>query len=254
MTKKSGSGGEPDDSADQPTSGAAAVSTRRRTNPWKLAFVFLLTVAVLAAVVWLLLGSRLLVVRDVEVSGTDRVPEGDVVDAVAIEQGTPLARVDIDAAAERAEDLRLVEEVDVRRGWPTHVRVEITEREPVLSVRADDGFQLVDADGVRIEDADVPPSESPLVTVRGEIEGNPGVEAAAAVTGALPEGFLSEIQTIDATEERIEFDLSSGARVVWGSAESNTDKAQVLAVLAEEHPAEPELEYDVSVPDVAVVR
>ncbi|QVQ54684.1 FtsQ-type POTRA domain-containing protein [Spiractinospora alimapuensis] len=230
------------------------MSARRRSNPWKLAFVLLLTVGVLAAVVWILLGSRLLVVRDIEVSGTDRIPEADVVDAVAVEQGTPLARVDTDAASERAEELRLAEEVVVRRGWPTHLRVEVTEREPVLSVRADDGYQLVDADGVRIEDADDPPSESPLVTVRGEIEGNTGVAAAAAVTGALPEDFLSEIRTIDATEERIELDLASGARVVWGSAEGNTDKARVLAALTEEHPAEPELEYDVSAPDVAVVR
>ncbi|MDA2808250.1 cell division protein FtsQ/DivIB [Nocardiopsis suaedae] len=229
-----------------------------RSDPWKAAFIVLLIVALLAVVTWVLLGSRLLVVREVRVTGLERMDRAEVVRALAVPTGTPLARVDTEAAAGRAEGLRLAEQVEVERSWPASLTVRVAEREPRLAVRAGDGFRLVDHDGVRIEDADTRPAAYPLAQVRGEVEGNPGVAAAAsaaeALDGALPESE-ARITSIDARDPAsITVELDGGASVEWGDARDGARKARALEILVGEHPPTPDRVYDVSAVDMAVVR
>ncbi|GAA1778240.1 MULTISPECIES: cell division protein FtsQ/DivIB [Streptomonospora] len=236
--------------------GTPAGSTgRRRSDPWKVAFVVLLIVAVLTVVTWVLLGSRLLVVRDVEVSGTSRLDPERVAAAVDVATGTPLARVDTDAARRRAEELRLVESAEVGRGWPATLRVEVVERTPVLAVRAGDGFRLIDGDGVRIADTDQRPDNYPLISVSGEPEGSPAVAAAASVLARVPAAVGGRIDSVDAADRAaIELTLESGATVSWGTTERAERKSTILTVLLNEHPPGPDRHYDVSAPDMAVVE
>ncbi|GAA3759278.1 cell division protein FtsQ [Spinactinospora alkalitolerans] len=232
-----------------------AVARARRSDPWKAAFVVLLIVAVLAVVTWVLLGSRLLVVRDVEVTGAGRLDSGEVVSAVDVRTGTPLARVDTAAAAARAEELRLVESATVSRGWPATLRVEVVERTPALSVRVGDGYRLVDHDGVHIEDTGEPSPGHPLVSVTGEVEGNPAVAEAAAVVEGLPAAILDDVEEIEATDRsEITLRLGNGASVMWGDSERTEKKAGILEILMREHPPSEERRYDVSASDVAVVK
>lgn len=228
-----------------------------RSDPWKAAFIVLLIVALLAVVTWVLLGSRLLVVREVRVEGLDRIDRESVVGALDVPTGTPLARVDTEAAASRAAKLRLAERVEVDRSWPAALTVRVHEREPRLAVRAGDGFRLVDHDGVRIADADSRPDAYPLARVRGEVEGNPAVAAAASVAdaldGALP-ASTARVAAIDARDaDSITVELEGGATVEWGDAEDGGRKARILEVLAGEHPPDSERVYDVSSVDMAVV-
>ncbi|MFC7741569.1 cell division protein FtsQ/DivIB [Nocardiopsis composta] len=154
--------------------GTAGGAPPRKADPWKVAFIVLLIVALLAAAGYLLLGSRLLVVREVAVSGLHRLDRDEVVRALAVPTGTPLARVDTEAAAERVAGLRLAESARVERGWPAELRVRVEERTPKLAVGAGGGYRLVDQDGVRISDTEALPEEYPLASVRGEVEGNGG--------------------------------------------------------------------------------
>ncbi|TDQ52603.1 cell division protein FtsQ/DivIB [Actinorugispora endophytica] len=232
----------------------APPSERRGSDPWKVAFVALLVVGLLAVVTWVLLGSRLLVVRQIEVGGLGRLTEDEVAAAVDVATGTPLARVDTDAAAERVEELRLAESAEVSRGWPATLVVEVVERTPVVSIQAGHGYLLVDREGVRVEDSETRPSGYPLVSVRGEVEGNPAIAEAARIARELPGPLLDEVDTIEATDRAtITLGLSGGATVVWGDAERGADKARVLQVLMREHPQEEGLRYDVSAAGVAVV-
>ena len=190
-------------------------------------------------------------------AGLERMDRAEVVRALAVPTGTPLARVDTEAAAGRAERLRLAERVEVERSWPAALTVRVTEREPRLAVRAGDGFRLVDHDGGRIQDADTLPEAYPLAQVRGEVEGNPGVAAAATVAEAL-DGVLPEsrarITAIDARDPgSITVELDGGASVEWGDAEDGARKARVLEILVGEHPPGPDRVYDVSAADMAVV-
>lgn len=225
------------------------------SDPWKLAFVALLVVGLVCVVAWVLLESRLLVVREVAVEGLERVPEQEAVQAVGVDTGTPLIRVDLDTVESRVADLDLVDEVEAVRGWPAALRVEVVERRPVLAVPAGEGYRLVDGDGVRVEDSDTRPGAQPLVSVSGEVEGNAGVRAAADIVESAPDSLLAQIQLIDASEGgEIALRLADGSTVEWGDASDTEDKSDILRVLMGEHPPQEGQVYDVSDPDLAIVR
>lgn len=233
----------------------AATAARTGSDPWKVAFAVLLVVSLVCVVTWVLLGSRLLVVRDVAVTGLDRVSQEEVVAAVAVDTGTPLIRVDLDHGRDRAESLDLVESAKVTRSWPATLKVEVVERRPLLAIRVGEEYRLVDGDGVRIEDSPTRPGTHPLVRVTGEIEGNEAVRAAADIVEEAPDSLIAQIQLIDATDTgQITVELGDGSLVEWGDAHNTADKSDVLRVLMREHPPEEGRVYDVGTPDLAIVR
>ena len=233
----------------------AATARRGSSDPWKVTFAVLLIVALVCAVVWLLLGSRLLVVRDVAVTGTDRISAAEVEAAVSVNTGTPLIRVDLDAGRDRVEGLDLVESATVKRGWPATLKVEVVERRPLLAIAVGEEYRLVDGDGVRIEDSTSRPGTHPLVSVSGEVEGNEAVRAAADIVREAPDSFVARIQLIDAKDpDAIEIELGDGSLVEWGDAEHTADKSEILRVLMREHPTVEGRVYDVGTPDLAMVR
>ncbi|MEO5873772.1 MAG: cell division protein FtsQ, partial [Streptosporangiaceae bacterium] len=67
---------------------AGAVAAKPRRDRWKALFVILLIVGLLGTAAWVLLGSRLLVVRQVEVSGLDLVSRPRVLAAAGVPIGT----------------------------------------------------------------------------------------------------------------------------------------------------------------------
>ncbi|MET9711351.1 cell division protein FtsQ/DivIB [Nocardiopsis alba] len=232
-----------------------ATTARGGSDPWKVTFAVLLVVALVCAVVWVLLGSRLLVVRDVAVTGTERVTAQEVETAVAVDTGTPLIRVDLDGGRERVEGLDLVESATVTRGWPATLRVEVVERRPLLAVRVGEEYRLVDRDGVRIEDSPTRPGNQPLVRVSGELEDNAAVRAAADIVEEAPDSLLARIQLIDARDtDEIMIELGDGSVVEWGDSEATADKSDILRVLMREHPSREGRVYDVGTPDLAIVR
>ncbi|MFD6096592.1 cell division protein FtsQ/DivIB [Nocardiopsis flavescens] len=235
--------------------GERPAAARERSDPWKVAFVALLVVALVCVVTWILLGSRLLVVRDVAVTGLDRVGRQEVVNAVDVPTGTPLIRVDLEAGADRVGGLSLVESATVSRGWPATLRVEVVERRPLLAVRVGEEYRLVDRDGVRIEDSATRPGTHPLVRVTGEVEGNDAVRAAAEIVESAPDSLLARIGLIDATDtDAIRIEITEGAVIEWGTAEATGDKSDILRVLLREHPPADGAVYDLSTPDLAIVR
>ncbi|GAA4423815.1 hypothetical protein GCM10023169_19920 [Georgenia halophila] len=209
------------------------------------------TLAVLAAVAWVLLVSPLLAVEEdgIEVTGvTDVVDAGAVRAAVEPEVGTPLLRVDTAAAADRVRVLKGVDDVQVSRTWPDGLSVSVVPRVPVAAAPADDeGWMLLDRDGVQLGTRSEAPAELPQVTVPLDDSGKtaPALEAVLTVLGAVPEQLLEQIDSAGATSgERVTLELADGATVEWGSAEESELKAEVLMVLRQQ----PASVYDVSVP------
>lgn len=234
---------------------AGESGARRISDPWKAAFVALLVVVLVCVVTWILLGSRLLVVRDIRVTGVERVPAEEVIAAVDVATGTPLLRVDLEESGAGAESLTLVESATVTRGWPATLEVEVVERRPLLAVRAGEEYRLVDGDGVRIEDSPERPDAHPLVRVTGEVEGNDAVRAAADIVERVPDSLIARIHLIDVTEpDMITVEFGDGSLVEWGSPEGTAEKSEILRVLMNEHPPREGRVYDVSVPDLAIIR
>ena len=75
--------------------------TRHRRRGWRAAFFALAAVGIVAAAVWILFASPLLVVRSVTVSGTRLVSRSEVLAASGVVPGTPLIRVSTARAAAR---------------------------------------------------------------------------------------------------------------------------------------------------------
>ena len=127
-------------------------------------FFGLAAVAIVAGVAWALLGSRLLVVRSVQVTGTGpQVSRAQVLAAARIPAGLPLIRVNTAAVAQRVDGIRQVQSAQVSRNWPSTVVISVRLRTPVFAVAVHGGYALVDAYGVDVRDSARRPPRLPLL-------------------------------------------------------------------------------------------
>lgn len=217
-------------------------------------------VAVLGLLAWLLWGSPVLAVSVVRVDGAGTLTAAEVVDVAGIDEGTPLLRVDVDAAEARVARLPQVADVEVTRGWPRSVVVTVVERVPVAVVEEEDGTRsLVDADGVLF---DTVTGRPPAGVVPLDVA-DPGPEdratrAALSALVALPDDVRGEVSGAEATTpEDVTLTLEDGTTVLWGSDERARDKADALVALLGQLQTgrlEPAGTIDVSTPAAVVLR
>jgi hypothetical protein len=161
------------------------VSAACRYRPgWRAAFFGLAAAAVVAAVAWVVLGSRLLVVRSVQVIGAHGlVTRAEVLAAARVPLGLPLVQVDGAAVARRVERLPQVQSAQVSRAWPDAVTISVRPRVPVFAVRAAAGYEVIDRFGVTVARSARRPAQLPLLTVTAP----PAWPASAgAATGSGP--------------------------------------------------------------------
>jgi hypothetical protein len=150
---------------------------------WKAAFFLMAAVAIAAAVAWALLGSRFLIVRSVQVTGTGpTVSRAQVLAAAQIQPGLPLIRVNTSAVAHRVGAIRQVQSAEVSRDWPHTIVISVKLRTPVFAVARPGGYALVDAFGVDLQNSARRPPGFPLLLV-GSAAGEPWPGAAAVSSG-----------------------------------------------------------------------
>lgn len=227
-----------------------ALSNRRR--PWRRALLAVLAAGVVAGLVWVLGWSTLLGVEDVEVSGATGAEAEAVAELVAVPAGTPLARVDTDAVAQRVRDRVTVAEVSVRRAWPRTLSVEVVLRTPAIVVRNPEGrLEVVDAEGVSFRVVRTAPKGVPLVTATGSAGTTPeALQSSLALLAALPDDLAGTVTSLTVSSaDLVTFTL--GARtVVWGSGEASERKVEILRALLRTKAKV----IDVSAPDTPVTR
>jgi cell division protein FtsQ len=227
---------------------APKAAARRGRSRYKVAFVALAVAALVAAAVWVLFGSRLLVVRSVEVTGTHLVPKSEVLAAAGIPQGLPLIRVNTGVVAGRVDRITQVQSAQVTRSWPDGVVIAVRERKPALAVPVAGGFDLVDPSGVVVRQVKEQPGQLPQFIPAGPLPGNPGVRAAASVLRELPRAIARRVTSVTVpTPDAVTLHLPGGVRVDWGSPGLAAQKARVLAILMRTHARS----YDVSAPGSA---
>jgi cell division protein FtsQ len=228
------------------------VRSRRR---WRAALCVVALAAIVAGAAWVLLGSRLLAVRSVVVTGTRLVPQSEVLAVAGIEPGTPLIRVNTAQVAARVATIRQVQSARVTRSWPDRVIIAVRERTPALAVPAPSGgFDLVDPDGVIVQWAARRPSGLPVyltTALISSLRGDPDVGAAAAVLGELPARLRASVISVTApSPDQVTLRLTHGVTVLWGGTGNARQKAQELGVLMPTHASY----YDVSAPGTAVTN
>ncbi|RKS74506.1 cell division protein FtsQ [Actinomadura pelletieri DSM 43383] len=224
---------------------------RRRPNRWKAVLVTLLILGALGAVTWVLLGSRLLVVRHVEVTGSALAPRDRIVAAAGVDLGTPMARLGTGAVRERVERLREVESAEVERDWPGTVRIVVRERVPVAVVERGGRYHQVDRHGVVVADGESRPAGLPTLTVASPGPSDRTSLAALAVLSGLPEQMRGKLSEVAATEpDTVTLHLRGGQTVVWGADERAYEKIRLLEALWRTAEGRAVRTVDVSSPDV----
>jgi cell division protein FtsQ len=226
---------------------------------WKGVFFGLAAVAIVAGVAWALLGSRLLVVRSVQVTGTGpQVSRAQVLAAARVPAGLPLIRLNTAAVAQRVGGIRQVQSAQVSRNWPSTVVISVRLRTPVFAVAARGGYALVDAYGVDVRDSARRPPRLPLLQLTAGTGGAAGLSslrpvarAGAAVLRELPPGIARRVAVVSApTPWEVSLRLANGAVIVWGDTSRSAEKARELALLMRTHARR----YDVSAPGTAVTQ
>ncbi|MET3976130.1 cell division protein FtsQ/DivIB [Cellulosimicrobium sp. TH-20] len=192
----------------------------------------------------------------VTVSGEGTVIDPQQVrDVVAAADGVPLPRLDTVALREQVLDLNGVRDVEIRRAWPTGLAVLLESREPVVAVPVDDGFALLDADGVHVRTDPAVPEGLPEIDAPLDDQGARALDAALVLLNALPADLHAQVAEVSApTRDAVSMTLRDGVVVEWGSSEEAALKVRVLQTLR----AVPEnagvTVYDVSAPRLPVTR
>ncbi|PFG16967.1 cell division protein FtsQ [Propionicimonas paludicola] len=184
----------------------------------------------LAAVAYLVWFSPVFAAREITVTGNKLLSKTDVVAAAQVVPGTPMARLDVDAIADRVAGLPAVARVTVSRDWPDRLTLAITERTAHLSIPAGAGYLIADESGVVFQA--VPDQPSGLVRVVAD-PSNQGVLAdVGAVFSALSDQQRAQVNRLEApSRDGIVLRMRDGAKVIWGSADESSLKSQVLARL-----------------------
>lgn len=211
---------------------------RRRVG----AILMMLVVTIVVCTVWF---TPVLGVRDVEVRGTANLTGEEVRAAAAIEPGTPLVRLDVDAVAARVRELPRVAGVEVERVVPGTVRLTVDEREPVAVINASDGVHLVDVTGKDYATVAQPPDGLPELKASADT-----VVPAVSVLTQVPESLRADVLVVTAqSPSNIRLTLSGNREARWGSPDDTPRKAAVLAVLMTRKGSV----FDVSSPELPTV-
>ncbi|WBQ02585.1 cell division protein FtsQ/DivIB [Kribbella sp. CA-293567] len=215
--------------------------------PWAVGGLIVLLGGFIA---WLFYSSSVLAVSGVQVAGADTVPTATITQVAAAPLGTPLAKVDLAAIAERVRTIQSVADAQVTREWPDQLRIVVTERVPVVLVTDGSNFELVDATGVAFKTVPAKPDDLPEALVVGPRR-DVTIRSVVTVSAALPANLRSQVESISAASpDSITLNLGSKVKVVWGSDDDSERKAAVLSVLMKRDAQV----YDVSAPDLPVTK
>ncbi|MDX6743069.1 cell division protein FtsQ/DivIB [Actinocorallia sp. A-T 12471] len=236
-------------------SAAPAARAPRRRDRWKVLFVLLLLAGLVGAAVWVVLGSRLLVVRDVEVRGLSLLARKQVLDVAQVPVGTPMARLDVGAVERRIAAVREVESVKAERAWPTTLVIRVVERVPVASFARDGVYAQLDRFGVTVLTGPRKPGHLPELVVAAPGAGDPATRTALAVLRGLPDRWRARLTAVEAPgPEHVILRLEGGLAVVWGAAERGPEKIKLLEALLSTKAGKAARTVDVSAPGVVTTR
>lgn len=209
-----------------------------RTRKRKI-LTIVVSIAVVAVLVWAAFWSPLLSVRDVKLTGARHTTAEEVAAAAGLGPDDNLLLLSAGDVVAAARKLPWVADAEVERRLPGTVKVKVVERKPALVVSLGTSARwTIDAEGHVLSTGQAEPG---LPVVGGVEVGDikPGVKLDAPVIAevlkawrSLPKKLAGEVQAIFATSlERISFTLTDGTQVRYGAAERLGAKNEVLLAL-----------------------
>ena len=214
---------------------AGQVRRRRRQLAGAVA-VILLAVGVAK-----LVNSPLFSLTSVTVRGTTALTPVQVVAASGVHPGDPYLAIDPGAIRRRVETLPWVARAEVRRDYPSSLRITVVERRPTATIAVRGRWWQVAADGTVLDARASRPAGVPFVArvpVPGGLRpgtrlpaGGPFANALTALGRLRPE--LARLVTgVEARSvDSLEFQLRGGSRVLYGLAEAQPAKDAAALLL-----------------------
>jgi len=187
-------------------------------------------------------------VRSVRIFGTHYTTKSRIMQAAQIAIGDPIARINVGAVRQRVEAIPQVASVDVRRGFPHSIVIEVHERTPIAAASdPEGGWWLVDRTGKLFEKVAKAPVQ--MTEVIGYTEQFRGI--GARIAAGFPRWLQLRVKTVRVyAREDVRLEMKNGKQVQWGGEERAARKAEVLFALLQVHAHY----YDVSAPDAPATK
>lgn len=231
------------------------LAARRRARLTRL-----LIIAVSAALIIGLLAaawfSPVLAITSVKAQGSEFYTAEQIEDAVLTDwSGTPLPQA-MPGQVEKAALTRLPKAASATVRWagPRALAVTVTDRVPLIAVRAGSGWDRVDATGTTIDTVTGEPEGLARLELTSGADRKATISAALALLDELPDGVPEQISVVRAgNPAKIEIDYSPGedaspVTIRFGSAEEAARKFDIASKLVDTGAQT----IDVSVPEVPV--
>lgn len=207
-------------------------------------------VVVTLAVLWSVVAfTPLMSVKHIEVEGNAHVSSEDVVNASGVQEGTPLARVNMRNAASGVASIPWVKTATASRSWPSTIKLSVTENDAVAFFNQEDGAHLLDAEGREFA-VDTPPENA--VELTGSAATDETVRKGAVdIAGTFSEHARESVESIEARGKHdYVLHVKEGRTVTWGASEDNRNKSLALDTVLQREGAE----FNITNPQLVTVR
>lgn len=214
------------------------------------------SIAVLLVIVAVATFSPALAIKEIYVTGTDRIKPELISKALQSHIGTPLPLLDEKKVAESLASFALIESFSATAVPPSGLQVKISERQPISIVNVKGERWLFDPAGIRIAQASEVDT-LPEILISEDPRNSQRYRNAIDVLMALPEDLLDQVEFIEArSKDDVQMNLrtSRDQRIIWGDSSESVLKSKVLQALMANHRKTQSVTFDVSSPNAPVVR
>ncbi len=223
---------------------------QERNRKLRRMLLIVASVLVLALLAGLSYYGPIFVVRSIEVRGATPAVADQLTRSVVGILGKPLAQLD---PASISRDLKLpqtVAQVQVKRSWPSTLRLQVRMRTAIAAIPSGRRFQLVDNTGAAYSTVSSIPAGLALINVTPGAAGLPALTAALTILNGLPVSLRPKVKQISAsTADNVRMELGT-AQIIWGNDQQLQLKVQVLQALL---PQKAKV-YDISAPSTPVIQ
>lgn len=230
------------------------VSSRRAKRI--IASISIGSIAILLAIVAGATFSPALAIKEIYVTGTERIKPELISKALQGHIGTPLPLLDEKAVATSLASFALIESFSATAVPPNGLQVKISERQAISIVAVKGERWLYDPAGVKVAQA-TGSEELPEIQISEEPRNSQRFKNAIEVLMALPEDLLHQVEFIEArSKDDVQMSLrtSRDQRIIWGDSSDSVLKSKVLQALMANHRKTQSVTFDVSSPNAPVVR
>jgi cell division protein FtsQ len=214
------------------------------------------SIAILLALVAVATFSPALAIKEIYVTGTDRIKPELISKALQSHLGTPLPLLDEKEVAKSLASFALIESFSAIALPPNGLQVKISERQAISIVNVKGQRWLFDPAGVRVAQASGSDA-LPEILISEDPRNSQRFRNAIDVLMALPEDLLDQVEFIEArSKDDVQMNLRSSRdqRIIWGDSSDSVLKSKVLQALMLNHRKTKSVTFDVSSPNAPVVR